>query len=245
MLSFVAAPFRLGPRDAFLGWDDRRRGAHIERILNNDRFVLVAGVQVPNLASHVLGQTTQRLSRDWEQAHGVRPWLVETSCEVRDRAPVTRRPAGSAWEPRGAAAGSRRGGRDEGAVATGRGAGPAAAAVPAAAAEAGAVPGVGAGRGGQLGSPGVSALGPAGRARAGAAGTDGQSWERHPGEDLPAIFPRQADLRAATRHLHNGRVSDTNIPQLHRKALLERVQVESTVLLVQDTTTLNYTSLQG
>ena len=32
VLSFVAAPFRLGPRDAFLGWDERTRGAHIERV---------------------------------------------------------------------------------------------------------------------------------------------------------------------------------------------------------------------
>ena len=33
--------------------------------------------------------------------------------------------------------------------------------------------------------------------------------------------------------------------QPHREALLERVQVESTVLLVQDTATLNYTNLRG
>ncbi len=33
----------------------------------------------------------------------------------------------------------------------------------------------------------------------------GQSWERHPGEDLPAIFPHQGELRAATRLLHNAR----------------------------------------
>ena len=88
MLSFVAAPFRLGPRDAFLEWDDRTRGAHIERILSNDRIVLVAGVQVKNLASHVLGKTLQRLARDWEQAHGVRPWMVETC--VQSSRPVTR-----------------------------------------------------------------------------------------------------------------------------------------------------------
>ena len=56
VLSFVAAPFRLGPRDGFLGWDERTRGAHIERVVSNDQFVLVEGVRVANLASHVLGQ---------------------------------------------------------------------------------------------------------------------------------------------------------------------------------------------
>ena len=72
VLSFVAAPFRLGPRDAFLGWDERTRGAHIERVLSNDRFLLVDRVQVANLALHVLGQVLQRLVADWEQAHAVR-----------------------------------------------------------------------------------------------------------------------------------------------------------------------------
>ena len=78
VLSFVAAPFRLGPRDAFLGWDERTRGAHIERVVSNDRFVPVEGVRVANLASHVLGQALARLARDWQREHAVQPWLVET-----------------------------------------------------------------------------------------------------------------------------------------------------------------------
>lgn len=32
--SFVAAPMRLGPRDKWLGWSDRARGAHIARIVS-------------------------------------------------------------------------------------------------------------------------------------------------------------------------------------------------------------------
>ena len=73
----------------------------------------------------------------------------------------------------------------------------------------------------------------------------GQSWERHAGEDLPAIFPQPTARRAATRLLHNERVSAEDILQPHREALLERVQEESTLLLVQDTTTLNYTNLKA
>ena len=45
--------------------------------------------------------------------------------------------------------------------------------------------------------------------------------------------------------MHHDRVSAENILQPHHEALLERVQLESTVLLVQDTTTLNYTNLQA
>ena len=246
VLSFVAAPFRLGPRDAFLGWDDRTRGAHIERILNNDRFVLVAGVQVPNLASHVLGQTIQRLARDWEQAHGVRPWLVET-CVQSARPGTSYKAAG--WQCVGVTRGRPPGAGE--AVET----------------KAVWLRGLAADWQQQLCRQPQRKLGqypelvleeeanwarreylrsdlPDGRLRA-RLEQMGQSWERHPGEDLPAIFPHPADQRAATRLLHNGRVSDQDILQPHREALLERVQVESTVLLVQDTTTLNYTNLRG
>ena len=78
VLSFVAAPLRLGPRDQHLGWDERTCGADIERIVCNDRFLLRRGVQVPNLASHVRGQAARRLADDWERLHGVRPVLLET-----------------------------------------------------------------------------------------------------------------------------------------------------------------------
>ena len=55
----VAAPLRLGPRDRFLRWDPRTCGAGI---VNNDCFLLVDGVQLPNLAPRVLGQAARRLT---------------------------------------------------------------------------------------------------------------------------------------------------------------------------------------
>ncbi len=246
VLSFVAAAFRLGPRDAFLEWDDRTRGAHIERILSNDRFVLVPGVQIPNLASHVLGKTIKRLARDWEQAHGVRPWLVET-CVQSSRPGTSYKAAG--WQCVGPTQGRPPGAGE--AVET----------------KAVWLLGLDANWQQQLCRKPEQKLGqypelvldeeanwarreylrsdlPDGRLRQ-RLERMGQSWERHPGEDLPAIFPHQGELRAATRLLHNDKVQDRDILQPHREALLERVQVESTVLLVQDTTTLNYTNLQG
>lgn len=54
-----------------------------------------------------------------------------------------------------------------------------------------------------------------------------------------------AEQKAAYRFLQNGKVSEADILRLHRQALLERVRLESTVLLVEHTTTLNYTSLRG
>ena len=82
VLSFVAAPLRLGPRDKHLGWTPRARMARIGQVLCNDRLLLRASVRVPNLASHVLGQARQRLAKDWQREHGVSPLLAETCVQA-------------------------------------------------------------------------------------------------------------------------------------------------------------------
>ena len=72
----------------------------------------------------------------------------------------------------------------------------------------------------------------------------GAAWERHPGAPLPAVFPGSAEQQAAYRFLHNKQVAADDILQPHREALVERCRSASAVLLVQDTTTLNYTGLK-
>ena len=69
------------------------------------------------------------------------------------------------------------------------------------------------------------------------------AWERHPGQPVPGIFPGPTEPKAVYRFLHNGKVSEADILQPHREALLERMRLESTMLLVQDTATLNHTGL--
>ena len=100
VLSFVSAPLRLGPRDAHLGWDDRTRAWHIGQVVSNDRFLLLPGVRVPHLASHVLGRAVGRLASDWEVRHGIRPVLVETCVEASRPATAIGRRAGCAWAGR-------------------------------------------------------------------------------------------------------------------------------------------------
>jgi hypothetical protein len=63
-LSFSAATFRLKKRDEWIGWSDRARRAHLEQIVCNSRFLIAGCVQVPNLASHVLGLSLSRLPKD-------------------------------------------------------------------------------------------------------------------------------------------------------------------------------------
>jgi hypothetical protein len=77
-LSFSSAAWRLGVRDEWIGWTEATRGARLSRIALNSRFLILPTVQVPHLASHVLGLATRQLAGDWRQRYGEAPVLVET-----------------------------------------------------------------------------------------------------------------------------------------------------------------------
>ncbi|MDI6773458.1 MAG: DUF4338 domain-containing protein [bacterium] len=68
----------LGVRDVWIGWSEPRRLQNLPWVINNTRFLIFPWVQVPHLASHVLGQLARRVRADWEQRWGYRPVLLET-----------------------------------------------------------------------------------------------------------------------------------------------------------------------
>jgi len=77
-LSFSAAAWRLKPRDNWIGWDDATRKEMLPRVVNNSRFLILPGVRVDNLASHVLSLALSRLAADWHTRYSITPLLVET-----------------------------------------------------------------------------------------------------------------------------------------------------------------------
>jgi SRSO17 transposase len=77
-LSWSAPALKLIDRDLFIGWSDEQRMAHLDRIANNSRFLILPWVNVHNLASHVLSLNVRRLAKDWEQQFGKKLWLLET-----------------------------------------------------------------------------------------------------------------------------------------------------------------------
>lgn len=81
VVCFSAAARRLRARDEWIGWSDIARAENLHRIVNNSRFLICPGVQVKNLASHVLALAAKRLAQDWEQRYRYRPWLLETFVE--------------------------------------------------------------------------------------------------------------------------------------------------------------------
>jgi len=82
-LAFSAPARVLRVRDQWIGWSAAQRQAHLDRLVNNSRFLILPWVAVKNLASHVLAQALARLPQDWAARFGTRPWVVETFVDPR------------------------------------------------------------------------------------------------------------------------------------------------------------------
>jgi len=81
-LLFGAAAWRVACRDHFIGWHNSAREQGLSRIVNNMRFLILPWVRVEHLASHLLGQVSRRLSRDWSVKYGHPIDLLETFVET-------------------------------------------------------------------------------------------------------------------------------------------------------------------
>lgn len=77
-LLFGPAAWKVGARDAFIGWSAAQRQRGLGHVANNSRFLILPGVQTPHLASHLLAGAVRRLCKDWPSHHGQALWLVET-----------------------------------------------------------------------------------------------------------------------------------------------------------------------
>jgi hypothetical protein len=75
---FGAAAWKCAPRDRFIGWGAQARQEHLQLIANNTRLLILPWVQVPLLASHLLGILARRVSGDWQRKYGHRIYLLET-----------------------------------------------------------------------------------------------------------------------------------------------------------------------
>lgn len=81
-LQFSSPAWKLETRDRWLGWDDSMRLEHLQRIVNNSRFLILPWFRIKGLASHILSRAAGRLVDDWEEAYAVRPVLLETFVET-------------------------------------------------------------------------------------------------------------------------------------------------------------------
>jgi len=77
-LGWSSAPWHLGPRDRFIGWSPAGRRRNLHLMAYNPRFLILPWVEVPHLASHILGRMARRLSADWCAIYGHPIYYLET-----------------------------------------------------------------------------------------------------------------------------------------------------------------------
>ena len=77
-LAWSSAPRHLGPRDRFIGWSAEARRANIRFVAYNSRYLILPWVQVPHLASHLLGRMARMLPVEWERVYGHPVYFLET-----------------------------------------------------------------------------------------------------------------------------------------------------------------------
>ena len=80
----VSSPaWRLAARDRWIGWDEPTRLRHLQRVVNNSRFLVLPWVRVNNLASRLLALLAKRLAADWHARFAIEPLLIETLVDRR------------------------------------------------------------------------------------------------------------------------------------------------------------------
>lgn len=82
---FGSAAWKCAVRDTFIGWDRATRERNLPYLANNTRFLIPGWVQVPHLASHVLGLIAQRIRADWQVKYGHPVQALETFVDPRFR----------------------------------------------------------------------------------------------------------------------------------------------------------------
>ena len=234
-LAMSSPAWRLSARDGWLGWSDGQRGANLSGIVCNSRFLIVPDVVVKNLASHVLGLLARRIVADWRQRYGLSPWLMESYVEASRSGTVYR---AANWIEVGMTAGRGRQDREHCAGAPRKrvflqvldkatlrrlcGKRPAAA-------------------------PGWVHR-EFGGARLGDRRLDRRlvdlatALAAQPTKHIPQACGSSAATKAAYRFFDHPGMTMEKLLDPHRNATLERMRREPVVLVVQDTTSLNYTA---
>jgi hypothetical protein len=85
-IGFSASALRLEARERWIGWTNEQRQRHQQRVLNLSRFLIRPCVRCRNLASRVLGLCVRRVGKDFETRYGYEPWLLESFVDRQQHA---------------------------------------------------------------------------------------------------------------------------------------------------------------
>jgi hypothetical protein len=81
-LAWSSAPRQLDLRDQFVGAPKAAYRHHLHQIAYNSRYLILPWVQVPHLASHLLGRIARRISADWQELYRHPIQLLESFVDI-------------------------------------------------------------------------------------------------------------------------------------------------------------------
>jgi hypothetical protein len=77
-LTWSSAPRHLKLRDRYLGWSEEARERNVRLLAYNTRFLILPWVEVPHLASHILGRMAKIVPADWQRLYAHPIYWLET-----------------------------------------------------------------------------------------------------------------------------------------------------------------------
>jgi hypothetical protein len=77
-LAWSSAPRHLKLRDRYLGWSEEARERNVHLLAYNTRFLILPWVEVPHLASHILGRMAKIVPADWQRLYAHPIYWLET-----------------------------------------------------------------------------------------------------------------------------------------------------------------------
>jgi hypothetical protein len=110
LLAWSAAAYQLAPREQWISWSVEQKRRRLALVANNSRFLILPGVDCPNLATRVLGLCLGRLSADWEIHYGHPILVVESFVDSQLFRGTCYKAQG--WSRLGQTKGFERGGQD-------------------------------------------------------------------------------------------------------------------------------------
>jgi hypothetical protein len=78
LFAWSSAVRHLAPRDRYLGWSPELRRRNIRYLAYNTRYLIPSWVQIPHLASHLLGRMVRLLPQEWQKVYGHPVYFAET-----------------------------------------------------------------------------------------------------------------------------------------------------------------------
>jgi hypothetical protein len=78
LIGWGSAALKCSHRDKWIGWSMERKYERLKYVTNNQRFLILPGVSIKNLASRTLALNIKRLSADWEDVYDHSILIVET-----------------------------------------------------------------------------------------------------------------------------------------------------------------------